>query len=333
MSVVTKEGELWKYRNMLSGWAKRYCKLDRNYLHYYTTKFESSPVASAIRGDIMRAAPTQPGWTTYPFSFEVTQRDGTTWYFRANNQADMDVWLEALNAGPTRRSVKLALESKEAQVHGSCSDHIVTIDRSNKQQVSPSSQAHHPTTAVQHQVHPQQPHPQQSHIAPQQQHYGHAQAPPAQLGQPHYQPHPQAPPAQQGQPHYQPHPQAPAQVGQPHYQPHPQAPPAQPGQPHYQPHPQAQLQPALQYAQPPSYNPNWTAAQQEACQHPNAHAPAFTAPTQGWQPGDYTQHQPTVPTAPALHQVGASPPPSYMQATDMPPPPAATGQYPGYQPS
>eukprot|EP00117_Sycon_ciliatum_P032593 scpid62312/ scgid25244/ len=287
MSVVTKEGELWKYRNMLSGWAKRYCKLDRNYLHYYTTKFESSPVASAIRGDIMRAAPTQPGWTTYPFSFEVTQRDGTTWYFRANNQADMDVWLEALNAGPTRRSVKLALESKEAQVHGSCSDHIVTIDRSNKQQVSPSSQAHHPTTAVQHQVHPQQPHPQQSHIAPQQQHYGHAQAPPAQLGQPHYQPHPQA-----------------------------------------------QLQPALQYAQPPSYNPNWTAAQQqEACQHPNAHAPAFTAPTQGWQPGDYTQHQPTVPTAPALHQVGASPPPSYMQATDMPPPPAATGQYPGYQPS
>ena len=42
-SYLQKEGELQKYRNMLTGWSRRYCKLDRNYFHYFASKFVSGP--------------------------------------------------------------------------------------------------------------------------------------------------------------------------------------------------------------------------------------------------------------------------------------------------
>ena len=47
---------------------------------------DASPVSSAVRGDIITAAPATTGWVNTPFTFEVTQKDGTVWYFRAQNQ-------------------------------------------------------------------------------------------------------------------------------------------------------------------------------------------------------------------------------------------------------
>lgn len=37
--LLQKEGCLMKYTNVFSGWARRYCKLDRNYFHYFENQY------------------------------------------------------------------------------------------------------------------------------------------------------------------------------------------------------------------------------------------------------------------------------------------------------
>ena len=43
--TLQKEGELRKYKNLWSGWGKRYFKLERMYLHY----FESKDVSAILK--------------------------------------------------------------------------------------------------------------------------------------------------------------------------------------------------------------------------------------------------------------------------------------------
>ena len=48
--TLQKEGELRKYKNLWSGWGKRYFKLERMYLHYFESKDVSTiPKASHIK--------------------------------------------------------------------------------------------------------------------------------------------------------------------------------------------------------------------------------------------------------------------------------------------
>jgi len=48
-STLQKEGELKKYKNLWSGWGKRYFKLERMYLHYFESKDVSTiPKASRM---------------------------------------------------------------------------------------------------------------------------------------------------------------------------------------------------------------------------------------------------------------------------------------------
>lgn len=41
-SPLQKEGELRKYKNVWSGWGRRYFKLERMYLHYFESKYVST---------------------------------------------------------------------------------------------------------------------------------------------------------------------------------------------------------------------------------------------------------------------------------------------------
>ena len=54
-STLQKEGELRKYKNLWSGWGKRYFKLERMYLHYFESKDVSTiPKASHNCGPLDR---------------------------------------------------------------------------------------------------------------------------------------------------------------------------------------------------------------------------------------------------------------------------------------
>lgn len=99
-SPPTKEGPLFKYRNFWSGWAQRYFKLDKCYLHYLEAKHAPEPLESVPRGLIISAKPSD----AYPdkqFVFEIQQKSGTVWYAQATSMEEMLEWIRVLSPVPT----------------------------------------------------------------------------------------------------------------------------------------------------------------------------------------------------------------------------------------
>ena len=98
-SPPKKEGELLKYKNLLSGWAKRYFRLERVYLHYYDSKYSHSPLATVTRGEIIQVKPSNqfPG---REHVFEIYQKSGMVWYCQAKTSAEMVEWMRVLSPVP-----------------------------------------------------------------------------------------------------------------------------------------------------------------------------------------------------------------------------------------
>ncbi|XP_057315126.1 pleckstrin homology domain-containing family A member 2-like [Hydractinia symbiolongicarpus] len=97
--VNKKEGELLKYKNVLSGWGKRYFKLERTYLHYFETKHTHKPLATVTRGEISEVKPSKafPGKVNV---FEILLKSGIVWYCQASSPEDMVSWLQSLSPIP-----------------------------------------------------------------------------------------------------------------------------------------------------------------------------------------------------------------------------------------
>jgi len=97
--IRRKDGELLKYKNVFSGWGKRYFRLERSYLHYYETKHSHQPVATITRGEITQVKQS----TAYPGRnnvFEIVQKSGVIWYCQASSPGEMVSWMQALSTVP-----------------------------------------------------------------------------------------------------------------------------------------------------------------------------------------------------------------------------------------
>lgn len=91
----TKEGELKKYKNVWSGWGKRYFKLERMYLHYFESKDAPTPVATVTRGDIASVKPSST-FQDKRNVFEVHIKSGLVWYLQSTSPEEMLSWMKAL---------------------------------------------------------------------------------------------------------------------------------------------------------------------------------------------------------------------------------------------
>lgn len=90
-----KEGELLKYKSVISGWGKRYFRLERSYLHYFKTKYTHEPSATVTRGEISQVKRS----TIFPdkkFAFEIQAKNGV-WYCQAKSEEEMLSWIQALS--------------------------------------------------------------------------------------------------------------------------------------------------------------------------------------------------------------------------------------------
>lgn len=94
-SKPTKEGELGKYKNLWSGWGRRYFKLERMYLHYFESKDAPSPVNTVTRGDI-NAVKSSTSFPDRQNVFEVHTKSGIVWYLQATSPEEMISWMRAL---------------------------------------------------------------------------------------------------------------------------------------------------------------------------------------------------------------------------------------------
>ncbi|XP_032225017.1 uncharacterized protein LOC5500726 isoform X1 [Nematostella vectensis] len=141
----TKEGYLKKYRNVFTGWAKRFFKLERSYLHYFESPHAPQPVGSITRGDIadVKVSSQYPGKENV---FELYTRSGQVWYLQANSYDDMVDWMQALlpqkyfprfqnQASPSQSPhASPSLANQEQAAHS----HL------NQQWPSPQGPEHHP---------------------------------------------------------------------------------------------------------------------------------------------------------------------------------------------
>ncbi|XP_065058561.1 pleckstrin homology domain-containing family A member 2-like [Rhopilema esculentum] len=95
----TKEGPLFKYRNFWSGWAQRYFKLDKCYVHYFETKHAPEPIDSVPRGSIISVKPSD-AFSDKKFVFEIQQKSGTVWFVQASTMEEMIQWIKVLSPVP-----------------------------------------------------------------------------------------------------------------------------------------------------------------------------------------------------------------------------------------
>jgi len=94
-----KEGELLKYKNIFTGWGKRYFRLDRSYLHYFETKYTHAPLATITRSEISDVKLS----TQFPEKenvFEVVHKGGLVWYCQATSPGELVSWMQALSPVP-----------------------------------------------------------------------------------------------------------------------------------------------------------------------------------------------------------------------------------------
>ncbi|XP_031563827.1 dual adapter for phosphotyrosine and 3-phosphotyrosine and 3-phosphoinositide-like [Actinia tenebrosa] len=91
----TKEGHLRKYRNIFLGWAKRYFRLERSYLHYFEAPYAPEPLGSITRGDIadVNECNQFQGKTNV---FELHTKSGVVWFLQADSSEEMYSWMKVL---------------------------------------------------------------------------------------------------------------------------------------------------------------------------------------------------------------------------------------------
>ena len=94
-----KEGVLMKYRNVWSGWAQRYFKLERTYLHYFETRHTHTPLQTITRGEIANVK-TSTQFPDKPNAFEIHLKNGTVWYCQASSSDEMIDWMRVLSTAP-----------------------------------------------------------------------------------------------------------------------------------------------------------------------------------------------------------------------------------------
>lgn len=98
-NVPRKEGELLKYKNIFSGWAKRYFRLDRTYLHYFEYKHDHESLSTITRGEIVEVR-TNTNIPDKENVFDIVLKNGTIWYCQASTPQEMVQWMQALSPVP-----------------------------------------------------------------------------------------------------------------------------------------------------------------------------------------------------------------------------------------